>query len=200
MAISLPELTVVAATGLEARAVTRALPGARVVETGIGLAKLADRDLGDIVVSCGLAGGLRTDVATGAIVVPESVTAPDGSILTCDEELRAALVRAARQTSSAVEGGPLITTRALVTGPMRGILAERGYVAADMETGLIRASRLAAVRVVLDTPMHELSPAWLHPLRALVTPAAWSQTLWLAREGPRCAQLAAQVLATAVGS
>ena len=68
-----------------------------------------------------------------------------------------------------------------------------------METGLIPAKRLAAVRVILDTPQRELSEVWLHPATALVRPDVWPQALWLARQGPRCARLAAEVLAAALG-
>jgi hypothetical protein len=69
-----------------------------------------------------------------------------------------------------------------------------------METGLLGADRVASVRVVLDTPDRELDPAWGRPLTALWHPAAWLQLPWLAAEGPRCARLAAQVLAAALSA
>ena len=83
-------------------------------------------------------------------------------------------------------------------GAERRRWAVRGAVAADMETGLLDAARLATVRVVLDTPDRELGAAWLRPATALLPPAAWRQLPWLAREAPRCARLAAAVLAEMV--
>jgi hypothetical protein len=90
-----------------------------------------------------------------------------------------------------------LTRDALVTGSERASWAQRGYAAVDMETGLIHSRRLAAVRVVLDTPEREISRAWLEPLRALTHPALWGEGLWLAREAPRCARIAAAVFAAA---
>ena len=72
-----------------------------------------------------------------------------------------------------------------------------GYAGVDMETGLLDAPRIAAVRVILDTPQHELSPDWLRPARALRNPRNWPQALWLARDAPRCARRAAEVVAAA---
>ncbi|HKF77579.1 MAG TPA: hypothetical protein VKF59_15675, partial [Candidatus Dormibacteraeota bacterium] len=68
----------------------------------------------------------------------------------------------------------------------------------DMETGLVEGVPVATVRVVLDTPDRELSPAWARPWTALWQPRAWTELPWLAREGPRCARLAAAVLAAAL--
>ena len=50
--------TIAVATATEALAVSRVMPGARVCETGVGLATRAG-PFGESVVSCGLAGGLR---------------------------------------------------------------------------------------------------------------------------------------------
>jgi hypothetical protein len=68
-----------------------------------------------------------------------------------------------------------------------------------METGRILAPRVAAVRVVLDTPIQELSPVWSNPLRALLDPRNWPQAAWLAREAPLAAQRGASVIAAAQG-
>lgn len=190
-------LTVIAATPLEAGAVRRAVPGVRVVETGVGLTK-AGADLYDLVVSCGLAGGLRNDVPTGTIVIPREVGTSDGKTITCDPRLSAALVSAALQLGHSPSQERLLTSSTLVTGDARRDMAERGFIAADMETGLLRARALAAVRVVLDTPQQELSAAWLRPATAVADPRLWPQALWLWREAPRCARLAAAVLALAI--
>jgi hypothetical protein len=92
----------------------------------------------------------------------------------------------------------MATTATLTIGAERAAWASRGCVGADMETGLLGADRVASVRVVLDTPERELHPAWGRPLTALWHPSAWSQLPWLAAEGPRCARLAAEVLAVAL--
>jgi len=198
MAISLHELTVVTATALETRAVVRALPSVRCIEAGIALRKLDHRQLSGLVVSCGLAGGLRDGAGTGTVVVPKSVSTLDGQSIACDDELRSALLDVARGLGLVVDEAPLVTSAALITGRERAEWARRGFVAADMETGFLRVPRLAAVRVILDTPQRELSPLWLQPARALAHPSIWPQALWLGRNAPRCARLAATVLAGAV--
>ena len=45
--------------------------------------------------------------------------------------------------------------------------------------------RVAAVRVILDTPAHEISPAWVNPRRAAADPRNWREAAWLARWVPR---------------
>jgi hypothetical protein len=67
-----------------------------------------------------------------------------------------------------------------------------------METGLLTAPRIAAVRSILDTPARELSGAWQAPLRALLRPDVWGEAMWLGREAPRCARRAAAVVGEAL--
>ena len=88
-------MLVIAATSVEYAALRRALPGARVVKTGVALSQLRE-DLGDCVLSCGLAGGLREELPTGTVLVPREVGRPDGSTLRCDEELVETLAQGAR--------------------------------------------------------------------------------------------------------
>ena len=195
-----PVLTVVAATRLEARAVHRAVAGARIVEAGVGLERLRAPVAGDAVVSCGLAGALRPGLPTGSVVVPDRVLRPDGEWLDCDPGLVQILVAAARGLGMEPERGSLATARVLVRGAAREQWARRGCVAVDMETGLLSAARVAAVRVILDTPDREISEVWRHPALALLRPAVWGQAAWLFREAPRCAARAASVLAAAVRS
>jgi hypothetical protein len=192
-------LTVAVATALELREARRALPaGIRVVRVGVGGA-LESGPLGDgPVISCGLAGGVRAGVPTGTVVVATEIEHPDGSRRPCDPALTAALAAGARKLGLVPLEAPLATSTRLVTGAARAAYAARGIAAVDMETALLRAERIAAVRVVLDTPERELSEAWLSPLRALLTPSAWAQLPFLAREGPRCARLAAAVIAAAM--
>jgi hypothetical protein len=193
-----PAVTVVAATRLEAWAVRRALPGARVVEAGVGLIRLRGDPPGPVVVTCGLAGALRPDLPTGTVIVPEAVRRPGGAWVACDPALVASLVAAARRLGFEPERGPLATAPALVRGAARTWWAGQGCAAVDMETGLLTAPRVAAVRVILDTPERDLSEVWRRPLLAFACPAAWREAAWLCREAPRCARRAAAVLAAAL--
>jgi hypothetical protein len=187
-------VTIVAATRLEARAVRRAVGAACVVRGGVALSRLRV-PLAGAVITCGLAGAVRPGLATGTVVVPSSVLRADGSVLACDPELTAALASAALSLDLPLEQAPLASGDELIVDEARRRWADRGCAAADMETGLLTAERVAVVRVVLDTPERELSAAWRHPGRALLSPAAWRELPWLAREAPRCAARAAAVLA-----
>jgi nucleoside phosphorylase len=168
----------------------------RVVETGVALRKRS-HDLGDVVISCGLAGGLHSHLASGTILIPHEVRRPDGTTLACDAQLVAALIAGARSLGREPVTDLLLTAETIVRGESRAHWSKRGHAGADMETGLLRAARVAAVRVVLDTPGRELSADWLDPLRAMLKPQNWVEALWLAREAPRYARLAARVVAAA---
>jgi hypothetical protein len=191
-------VTFIAATSLEFKALERELRGARIVRTGIALHRLRD-DLGAIVVSCGVAGGLRTDLPTGTLLIPREVRRPDGAVLTCDPELVAALAERARELHLDPVFEPLVTAVSIVHGAQRAQWAANGYAGVDMESGLLRAPRVAVCRVVLDTPQHEISADWSSPLIAVLKPWNWPQALWLGREAPRAAALSARVAAGAQG-
>jgi len=167
-----------------------------VVRVGVGVSRPPGLLAGPVV-SCGLAGSLRSDVPLGTVLVPECVLRRDGSARRCDPALVEALVAGARRLGVEPVQEPMLTSETLITGAERAVWAARGCVAADMETGLLGVDRLASVRVVLDTPGRELSAAWQRPARAIWQPRAWADLPWLLREGPRCARLAADVLALA---
>jgi hypothetical protein len=190
--------TIVVATSLEARAVRRRAPAGNVVESGVGLAHMRGALLDGVAISAGLAGGLRTDIPTGTLVIPSAVATNNGTAIACDPEWTARLRAAATRLGYAFLDAALLTSDALIVGDARTSWAERGFAAVDMETARISARSIAAVRVVLDTPQRELSPDWLYPSRAMLRPRNWGQMLWLAREGPRCADLAARVVAGAL--
>ena len=124
---------------------------------------------------------------------------PDGSVLHCDEELTGALIRAALGLRIEPVVDPLLTSDTIVNGSARVRWAALGYAAADMETGRLRAARVAAVRVILDTPENELSSDWANPARALLRPRNWAQALWLATTAPRAAARSARVVAATQG-
>ncbi|HLY02515.1 MAG TPA: hypothetical protein VKR56_08450 [Candidatus Cybelea sp.] len=193
-----PGITLIAATSLECNALRRVLPEARVVQVGIALADLR-APLGDTIVSCGLAGGLRSDLPTGTLLIPREVRRPDGDALLCDAELVEALAEGARSLGIEPVFAALLTTDSIVNGAARDMWAAQGFAGVDMETGRLAAPRVAAVRVILDTPHHELSAEWRTPLRAMLNPRNWPQAAWLAREAPRAARLAALVLGATQG-
>ena len=171
------------------------LPGMRVIEAGVALARPPAGGYGECAISCGLAGGLQAQLPTGSVLIPRNVERDDGTALACDPELVAALLEGARTLGLVAHDDPMLTSRVLLHGAARTAAGARGFTGVDMETGAIVAPRMAAVRIVLDTPQRELSPVWLEPLRVLWHPAAWRDLPWLAREGPRCARLAARVIA-----
>lgn len=184
---------------MEARAARRlAPPGVEVVECGIALAKHAAFD--GLAISCGLAGGLRAGLPTGTVLVPRSVRRPDGSMLECDARAVDALTYAAVRLGCTVVQDPLLTSPALVHGKERSVWAAQGFAGVDMETGLLLAPRIACVRVILDTPEREISPAWVQPARAIFQPRAWLDLPFLMREGPRCSTIAARIASGAAGN
>ena len=185
----------IAATRLEAWAVRRALPRGRIIEAGVGLRRLRGRNLGEAAVSCGVAGGVRPGLPTGSVVIPQRVLRANGEWVTCDPSLVAALVAASHELGLKPEFGAIGTAAAFVRGTDRKSWAERGCAAVDMETGLLTAPRIAAVRVILDTPERDLSEAWRRPASALVRPETWREAFWLFREAPRCAARAAAIVA-----
>lgn len=190
----LADLTLIAATSLECAALRRELKDTRIVQVGIALSKLRSA-LGESVVSCGVAGGLRDDLPTGTLLVPREVRRPDGSTLRCDAELVELFTQSARRLGFEPIADPLLTAVEIVRGGERSRWALQGFAGVDMETGLVSAPRVAAVRVVLDTPRREISADWQAPLRAILKPWNWPEALWLAREAPRAAALAARVVA-----
>jgi len=189
---------VIAATRLEAWAVRRMVRGGRIIEAGIGLRRLRRKEFDRGVVTCGLAGAVRPGLPTGSVLVPDKVLRPGGGWLTCDPSLVECLVAAARDLGLEPERGPLGTASAFVRGAARQPWIERGCVAVDMETGLLTAPRIAAVRVILDTPERDLSEVWRRPALVVAHPEVWREAIWLCREAPRCARRAAAVLAAAL--
>lgn len=191
-------VTFIAATALECKALRREMPGARIVQTGVALAGVFE-DLGAVVVSCGLAGGLRADLPTGTVLIPREIHRFDGRMVRCDGALIDALADRARQLRLTPVFDPLLTADAIVRGNDRARWAAKGYAGVDMETARIAAPRVGAVRVILDTPYRELSAEWLKPAIAILKPWNWSQAFWLARHAPDAAALSARVAAGAQG-
>ncbi len=187
---------ILAPTWLEYRAARRMLPEAGVTRAGVRLARWHGAREGSSVVVCGLAGALTPSLRPGTILVPEWAGLPDGRVMRCDPALVHALAAAARALGFQPNTGPLLTARSLVVGTARDDWARRGFVAADMETGLLTARnlRVATVRVVLDSPDRGISHEWLRPAEAMLRPKLWGELFWLCRVAYPYALRAATVL------
>ena len=193
-------ITVVTAVDLEYTVVRKTLPpGISVVQAGVALSRKHDRISG-IAISCGVCGGLRGDLPAGTVLIPRSVRRPDGTIQSCDQTTVEALSAAARALGVEPVDAPLLTSDAIVHGADRQAWAEQGYAGVDMETGRMQADGIAAVRVILDTPQHEISPAWADPKTVIMHPRAWMDLPMMARDAPRWVKLSASIISRALGS
>jgi uridine phosphorylase len=174
----------VCATGLEAWGVRRRAPSVRVLTVGVG----GSAPAGDatVVISAGVCGGLLPDQAPGTVVIATSVSDEAGAAFACDPALANRLEGAARALGLDVVTGSLVSTPSMVTGPARALWAGRGHVAVDMESAAAAATspRFGVVRVILDSPRRELSPAWAAPARAVLHPSNWIDAIWLATHAP----------------
>lgn len=187
----------VCAMGLEAWGVRRRARDLHVVQVGIG--GRPPRSMAGIVISAGLCGGLLEEQTPGTVVIATQVVDEGGVTHVCDPGVVAALERAAHYLRLPVAGGSLISTSTMVTGPARAAWAGRGHVAVDMESAGVAtaAQRFGVLRVILDTPRRELSPAWAEPGRAVRDPSNWSEALWLGINAPRFALRVGAVLEAA---
>lgn len=190
-------LTVVTATGFE-YAQTRRILGSIVNVVRAGIRAHRTERIAGTAISCGVAGGLRHDLPTGTVVIPSTVRNLDGGTVACEPALTNQLRDAARRLGCAVIQADLLTTPHFVHRDLRKEYAAQGCAAVDMETALIDADAIVCVRVVLDTPDCEISPAWLNLWGALVSPSAWRDLPFLMKNGPRCARTAAEVIAEAL--
>jgi 4-hydroxy-3-methylbut-2-enyl diphosphate reductase len=194
-------LTVLTPLRSEARAVRAALPGARVVRTGMGPARAAAaarRALGgpgQPLAIAGFCAGLLPGMAPGYLVVASEVRGPEG-IVPCPSS--GVLVAALRRLGLPARRAPICSVGRLVGAGDRARLPATGAAAADMESAwLARAAAgrpLAVLRVVVDAPDAEL----LRPGLALAGPRAWRSlrraapalAAWAAAAGPRRVLLA----------
>ncbi len=194
------DVTVVVATSHEARPVRRLVPQLRLVKAGIALAALHEPLTTPVVLSVGLAGGLDPELGSGTVVIPREVGGEDGTLVPCDLAWCAALERASTRLGFSTVTLPMLSAGVVVTHAGRSPWFEKGFAAVDMETALLAGmvARIAAVRVILDTPDHEISRAWVQPRRAAINPRNWRELAWLIRVAPRYTQRAARVIAAAL--
>jgi hypothetical protein len=195
-------IEILAPTFLEYWAARHALPHARVHWTGVRLARWKGVRQGSIVIVCGLAGALAPGLPPGTVLIPDWVGLADGRIVQCDPILVQAMVKAARTLHFRSDSGPLLTAPSLIVGRDRQDWFQRGFVAVDMETGLLAGHnlRVVTIRVVLDSPEHGISRDWLRPTRALLQPSLWRELFWLSRVAPQYALRAAHVLKIGLGT
>ncbi|MFJ8189059.1 1-hydroxy-2-methyl-2-butenyl 4-diphosphate reductase [Streptomyces sp. NPDC096094] len=124
---------------------------------------LADPALGDAaVLATGFCAGLAPGMHPGDLVVAEETRDPRGTVAGVGTD------RLVKELARAVPGrtvhtGPLTGSDHVVRGPERADLLATGAIAVDMESAatLLSAVRagtrpVAAVRVVVDAPEHEL--------------------------------------------
>ncbi|GAA2459006.1 phosphorylase family protein [Streptomyces lavendulocolor] len=132
------------------RAVTRALEGGEL--------------RGAAVVASGFCAGLEPGMHPGDLVVADETRGPGGSTPCTGTEL---LVRALERAvpGRTVHTGPLSGSDHVVRGQERAQLRGTGAIAVDMESAAtlrsalstgVRSRPVAAVRVVVDAPEHEL--------------------------------------------
>lgn len=197
------DTTLLAPTLVEYLGLRLVRPRARVVWAGMRLGRIDITQLaahGAPLIVCGVAGALVPSLTPGAVVIPSVIGLPQGARVGCDPDLVAALVAGARARGHSAETGTLLTAPVIVTGSDRATWAERGFIAADMEAGLLAARncRCATVRVILDTPARPIAADWQRPTQALRQPRLWRELLWLGFDGPRYALRAAQIAKTAL--
>lgn len=193
---------ILAPTFLEYWAVRSMLPNTHASWAGVRLTRWKGVHQGSVVVVCGLAGALVPGLSPGTVLIPERVGLADGSFMHCDPTFVQALVRAAHTLHFRLDSRPLLTAQTLIVGNDRHAWFQRGFVAADMETGLLarQGLRVATIRVVLDSPEQNISPDWLRPTMALLQPSLWRELFWLSLMAPRYALRAAHILKVGLGT
>lgn len=163
------DLLIAAPLSIEAALISSAARGARVRRTGMGperataaAERLAQAPGGALLV-LGFCGGLDAESVPGEVIVAESVCAasdeghPPQRCACVDVE---GLVRTLRDRRMAVRSGEIVCVSKLALGERRAQLLAGGALAVDMESVWLAAGAagrpFAVVRVVLDSPSHEL--------------------------------------------
>ncbi|MFC8957289.1 1-hydroxy-2-methyl-2-butenyl 4-diphosphate reductase [Streptomyces sp. NPDC057101] len=178
-----PPLLIACALGIEQFALRSGdrggAPGpVTVLRTGMGpdrAHRAVSRALGEerwreaAVIASGFCAGLAPGMHPGDVVVADETRGPGGATSCTETELLVkALARAV--PGRAVHTGPLTGSDHVVRGPERAALRATGAIAVDMESdATLRTARaaaglgggpgarpVAAVRVVVDAPEHEL--------------------------------------------
>jgi 4-hydroxy-3-methylbut-2-en-1-yl diphosphate reductase len=163
------ELLVAAPLRIEAALISSAARGAVVRKTGMGpeRAKAAAGELaghaGSVMLVLGFCGGLDASSVPGEVIVAEDVYAAvdeghDEQRVRCD--LTHELVQQLTGLGLKVRSGDVVCVSRLALGERRAELHAGGAIAVDMESVWLAAGTggrpFGVVRVVLDSPAHEL--------------------------------------------
>lgn len=155
-------LTVWCPLAMEARAARRGIRqyagSATVVRTGMGpdSSRRVESGSGPVAV-VGMGGAVVGGIEPGDVVVATEVSADDVAPIALPGA--AAVVKSLQEAGFTVHTGPVASVSELAVGLHRQELADQGAVAVDMESAwLLEHHRgpAAVVRVVTDTPSHEL--------------------------------------------
>jgi len=167
------------------------------------------------LVSFGLAGGLRAELAPGAVLLPRRVRSA-AAAFEVDPDWHTALANALRGAGLAPSFDDLLSVPAALTTPAeKSAAAASGAAAADMESAAIAAAaqragaRFVALRVIVDAAGDSL-PAdverWVDErgerrlgaaLAAALRPAQWRE-LWILAQRYRAARRTLERLAPLV--
>jgi 4-hydroxy-3-methylbut-2-enyl diphosphate reductase len=163
------ELLVAAPMRLEAALIASAARGGLVRKTGMGpaRARLAAGELGEqaarAMLVLGFCGGLDESSVPGEVIVAEEVYAAPGEghaeePVACD--LAVALLGRLTGLGMKVRTGRVVCVSRPAVGERRAELQQGGAIAVDMESVWLAAGArgrpFGVVRVVLDSPAHEL--------------------------------------------
>jgi 4-hydroxy-3-methylbut-2-en-1-yl diphosphate reductase len=154
---------------VEAALIASAARGAIVHKTGMGPAKaraaagaLREQPAAALLV-VGFCGGLDAESVPGEVIIPAEVYAAEDESqapvrVRCD--LAAELVSHLAGRGLKLRSGPIACVSRIVTGERRGELLAAGAIGVDMESVWLGAAAgrrpFGVVRVVLDSPSHEL--------------------------------------------
>jgi 4-hydroxy-3-methylbut-2-enyl diphosphate reductase len=162
-------ILVAAPLALEQALIRSGARGAQVRKTGMGpqkssiAAQRLAREAADALLVLGFCGGLDALSRPGEAIVADEVLAAadeghDPVSASCDGV--AALTGALRGAGLSVRSGPIVGVGKIATGQRREQLRAAGALAVDMESAWLSAGAagrpFAVVRVVLDSPSHEL--------------------------------------------
>jgi 4-hydroxy-3-methylbut-2-en-1-yl diphosphate reductase len=162
-------LLVAAPLRLEAALVRSGAREARVQTTGMGAersrraAARLGAETGDALLVLGFCGGLDESSRPGEVVIADEVWAAadeghDDRPIPC--EGAAALAAAVAGKGLRVRRGPIVSVARIALGERRAQLREAGALGVDMESAWLAAGAagrpFGVVRVVLDSPSHEL--------------------------------------------
>ncbi|HEY3959885.1 MAG TPA: hypothetical protein VGL68_05170 [Solirubrobacteraceae bacterium] len=163
-------LLIAAPLRVEAALISSAAPRARVRKTGMGTerARIAAQALAgeraDGVLVLGFCGGLDATSVPGEVIVAEEVYAASDEGHSAQERLTCAgaheLASMLREGGLRARSGKIVCVSRLAVGERRGQLHSMGAIAVDMESVWLAPAAagrpFAVVRVVLDSPSHEL--------------------------------------------